>query len=68
MGKPSDKRRSARRPGRRERAQAKKRVTYGFGIKRSGMWSSEWGAGTATAHFGRKKWQRQQNVSAWKRH
>ena len=63
MGKPSDQRRSARRPGKRERAQAKKSVTFGFGIKRGGMWSSAWGAGTATAYFGRKKWQRQHNIA-----
>lgn len=67
MGKPSDQRRSARRPGKRERAQAKKRLAYGFGIKRSGMWSSAWGAGTAFASFGRKKWHAYINVSrgAW---
>jgi hypothetical protein len=67
MGKPSDKRRSARRPGKQERARTKKCLCYGYGIRRSGMWSSAWGAGTVTAYFGRKKWLRQTNVSrgAW---
>ena len=55
MGKPSDKRRSARRQGRQERARVKKRTTYGYGVKRGGYWSSAWGAGTETAYVGRKK-------------
>lgn len=63
MGRPSDKRRSARRPGRQARARAKNRLQFGFGIRRSGLWSSEWGAGTVTAYFGRKKWKRQANIS-----
>lgn len=63
MGVPSDKRRSARRPGKQERARAKNRLCYGFGIRRGGMWSSEWGAGTVTAYFGQKKWKRQANIS-----
>ena len=63
MGVPSDKRRSARRPGKQERARVTKRITYGFAIKRSGVWSSAWGAGTVTAYFGRKKWRRYLNVS-----
>lgn len=63
MGRPSDQRRSARRPGKQERARAKKRVTYGFGIRRSGMWDSAWGAGTVTAYFGRKKWKRHGNIA-----
>jgi hypothetical protein len=63
MGVPSDKRRSARRSGKQERARAKNRLRYGFGIRRGGMWSSAWGAGTVTAYFGRKKWKRQTNVS-----
>jgi hypothetical protein len=63
MGKPSDQRRSARRPGKQERARTKKRLRYGFGIRRGGYWSSAWGAGTVTAHFGRKKRLRNVNVS-----
>lgn len=55
MGTPSDKRRSARRPGKQERARVKKRMTWGHGIQRGGHWSSEWGAGTETAYVGRKK-------------
>lgn len=55
MGTPSDKRRSARRPGKQERARVKKRMTWGHGIQRGGYWSSEWGAGTETAYVGRKK-------------
>ena len=51
MGVPSDKRRSARRPGKRERA----RVKNYWSNHRSGIWSSAWGAGTATAYLGRKK-------------
>lgn len=63
MGKPSDKCRSARRPSKQARARAKKRTTWGFGIKRSGLWSSAWGADTETAYLGRKKWKRQTNIS-----
>ena len=63
MGRMSDQRRSARRLGKQERARAKKRITYGPGVKRCGKWSSEWGAGTKTAYFGRKKWQRQANIA-----
>lgn len=63
MGKPSDKRRSARRPGKQERARAKNRLRYGFGIRRGGYWSSGWGAGTETAYFGRKKVIRNTNVA-----
>lgn len=63
MGIPSDKRRSARRPGKRERARVKKQTTFGFAVKRSGLWSSAWGAGTVTSYFGRKKWKRQENIS-----
>ncbi len=55
MGRPSDKRRSARRPGSHERARIKKRTTWGYGIQRSGVWCSAWGAGTAMAWLGRKK-------------
>src|SRR6185369_2847098 len=67
MGSPSDKRRSARRPGKQQRARAKNRLRYGFGIRRGGYWSSAWGAGTETAYFGRKKQLRHINVSrgAW---
>ena len=46
MGKPSDRKRSARRPGRRERAQVKKH-------RRSVVYVS--GAGTAPVKLGRKK-------------
>lgn len=63
MGRLSDQRRSARRPGKQERARAKKRLQYGPGVRRSGMWSSAWGAGTVTAYFGRKKWRRQGNIA-----
>jgi hypothetical protein len=63
MRSPSDKRRSARRPGKQERARAKNRLRYGFGIRRGGYWSSAWGAGTVTAYFGRKKQLRNVNVS-----
>jgi hypothetical protein len=63
MGKPSDKRRSARRPSKQARARAKKRTTWGFGIKRGGLWCSVWGAETGTAYLGRKKWKRQANIS-----
>ena len=63
MGSPSDKKRSARRPGKQERARAKKRLTYGFGIRRGGSWDSAWGAGTDLVYFGRKKTLRNINVS-----
>lgn len=55
MGKPSDKKRAALRPGKRERAQTKKRTTFGHGVKRSGLWSSAWGAGTVMVYLGPKK-------------
>jgi hypothetical protein len=63
MGRPSDKRRSAGRPGKQERTRTNKRLRYGFGIRRSGMWSNAWGADFVTASFGRKKWKRQANIS-----
>jgi hypothetical protein len=48
MGRPSDKRRSARRPGKHERARAKKR-------SRNQMWTDVTGAGHVHVKAGRKK-------------
>ena len=63
MGRPSDKRRSAQRPGKQERARTKNRRRYGFGIRRGLTWCSVWGAGSEPASFGRKKSLRDINVS-----
>ena len=49
MGRPSDKIRSAQRPGKRERARVKKH-------RRSASFSHVPGAGTCTLKAGRKKW------------
>jgi hypothetical protein len=52
MGKPSDRRKSARRPGRAERARVKnKHSRYGF-------WGYVAGAGTVELRAGRKKFDR----------
>lgn len=48
MGKPSDKRRSARRPGARDRARVKK-------FARAQVWAHVGGAGTYHVKAGRKK-------------
>jgi hypothetical protein len=57
MGKPSDQRRSAQRPGKRERARVKKH--------RRGMMSSHRGTVGGAVHYalyaGRKKWQKVQH-------
>ena len=49
MGKPSDQLRSARRPGKRERARVKKH-------RRGISWSQVPGSGTCALKAGRKKW------------
>jgi len=52
MGKPSDTSRSARRPGRAERARVKNRHS------RAGFWGYVAGAGTVQLKAGRKKFDR----------
>ena len=59
MGRPSDKRRRAQRPGKRERARAKKRF-------RGQTWGSVGGAGTYHVKAGKKKfWKVSRFVSAF---
>ena len=48
MGRPSDKRHSARRSGKRERARVKKK-------RRGRLWCSAWGADASLASLGWKK-------------
>jgi len=51
MGKPSDKRRSAQRPGRVERARVKNQIK-----RRGSVWSGVGGVGTYEVKAGRKKY------------
>ncbi|PKN92985.1 MAG: hypothetical protein CVU44_11175 [Chloroflexi bacterium HGW-Chloroflexi-6] len=52
MGKPSERRKSARRPGRAERARVKNKHS------RCGFWGYVAGAGTVKVNAGRKKYER----------
>lgn len=64
MGRPSDKRRAAQRPGKRERARVKKH-------RRAKAWGNVPGAGTYTLTAGQKKWtefqRSRRNPFSWSR-